>query len=533
MKETILIIGAGPSGLVTAKEALEAGLDVVVLEKNASIGGVWAEGTGLVWHSLHTNLSKYSCMFSDFPWPFDADMFPTQVQLRQYLYQYAVHFKLLPHIRFNSTVVSLKQHDQQWLAQWRNYTFDHQQSFKLVIVASGFFSEPYMPTLPGLSKFEGRVLHSAHYKRPDAFRKRKVLIIGGAFSGNEIAADLVTSADKVYSAFNNPQWILPRYLTVNSANKPLPIDLIFYKRSKQSKSSIINDKSTMFFNKNKYLAALAHNQAIPALTIAKDAYDKPPFVAISDNYQHWITQGKIVPLRLQYAETLTFLPQAVKLQQATYPIDDVIICSGYRAQLPFFEESLLNAIDFDAEDQFQPLLLHRCMFHPKLPNLIFVGMYRGPFFTTIELQARWAVAVLAGKINYPTQTEMEQGIQEERKIREEVPRMQFPHGNFVEYADRLAHEIGVMPDESRWYDSTLPIISAQYRLRGLGAKPDIAEQILQEAQTYIRNSQVYTSQTNWVKYAAWGLFGAAGAAYACSLLKEKNLSALFSTCRNS
>ena len=37
----MVIVGAGMSGLVTAKIALDAGLGVVVLEKSDHVGGVW------------------------------------------------------------------------------------------------------------------------------------------------------------------------------------------------------------------------------------------------------------------------------------------------------------------------------------------------------------------------------------------------------------------------------------------------------------------------------------------------------------
>jgi cation diffusion facilitator CzcD-associated flavoprotein CzcO len=37
----VVVVGAGVSGLATAKTALDAGLGVVVLEKSGHVGGVW------------------------------------------------------------------------------------------------------------------------------------------------------------------------------------------------------------------------------------------------------------------------------------------------------------------------------------------------------------------------------------------------------------------------------------------------------------------------------------------------------------
>ena len=37
----VCVIGAGPSGITAAKNCIEAGLDVVVFEKNDKVGGNW------------------------------------------------------------------------------------------------------------------------------------------------------------------------------------------------------------------------------------------------------------------------------------------------------------------------------------------------------------------------------------------------------------------------------------------------------------------------------------------------------------
>lgn len=48
----IAIIGTGPSGLVTAKYAIEQGFGVTIYEQNDIIGGVW-------WYTDETFRNKY------------------------------------------------------------------------------------------------------------------------------------------------------------------------------------------------------------------------------------------------------------------------------------------------------------------------------------------------------------------------------------------------------------------------------------------------------------------------------------------
>ena len=56
-----------------------------IVSSNA-IGGAWnSRGTGKMWNGLHTNLSKYTCRFSDFPLPDGTSAFPSVNEMHDYL----------------------------------------------------------------------------------------------------------------------------------------------------------------------------------------------------------------------------------------------------------------------------------------------------------------------------------------------------------------------------------------------------------------------------------------------------------------
>ncbi len=56
-----------------------------VFERATEIGGLWRPGSGAAWPGMATNLSRYSCGFSDFPWPAGAPDFPRQPNMFDYL----------------------------------------------------------------------------------------------------------------------------------------------------------------------------------------------------------------------------------------------------------------------------------------------------------------------------------------------------------------------------------------------------------------------------------------------------------------
>jgi cation diffusion facilitator CzcD-associated flavoprotein CzcO len=61
MTKRVCIIGAGPSGLAAAKNCLQAGLSVVVFEKNDRVGGNWVFNAKTGHSSVYENTHMLAC----------------------------------------------------------------------------------------------------------------------------------------------------------------------------------------------------------------------------------------------------------------------------------------------------------------------------------------------------------------------------------------------------------------------------------------------------------------------------------------
>ena len=59
--------------------------------------------------------------------------------------------------------------------------------FSHVIVASGHFSVPNLPSVEGLETFEGRVLHSHDFRDARDFKGKKILVVGSSYSAEDMA----------------------------------------------------------------------------------------------------------------------------------------------------------------------------------------------------------------------------------------------------------------------------------------------------------------------------------------------------------
>ncbi|MEI8124198.1 MAG: NAD(P)-binding domain-containing protein [Parachlamydiaceae bacterium] len=506
---SVLIIGAGPSGLVAAKEAKQCGFNPTVLEKDNTIGGLW-KPDGKPWKGMLINNSRHASSFSDHEWPKGAPDFPSRDDVYDYLQSYTKTFNLMEYIHINCAVEKIEQTNNKWLVKWVKKSDEKEQRvsaiFDFVIVSSGFFSEAFIPQITGSETFTGSIIHSKDYKSsnepsslfgrirsypskiyalfqdyllrklqnqktsklnkiftwiaskrfiqsdPSSFKGKTIVVIGSAFSACEIAATVAKVAKKVFNIFRRPNWITSRYLKGKDGEdneRFLPFDWT-WKRS-LVQSTISNEPSLPTFDRYKKINQRLHSMCNmqekinPDLAVPVPSSD-PPLTSVSDAYLPLVKKGTIIPKKCVVTKIdKDFL--FLSDGNIIKGVDKIIFCTGYRTRIPFFSESIQKQLDFHPEDPLQPLPLYKTVFHPEFQNLAFVGMSRfNIFFGPIELQARLATMTFSGKIPYPSKTLMEEGIHKEKKIREMNPRPQFANLEYINFCDDLAKGIGALPD---------------------------------------------------------------------------------------
>lgn len=213
-RRRIAVIGAGASGICSAKYMLEAGFDVQVFEIGSQIGGLWVyqndNGRSSAYECLHINSEKRNTQFSDFPFPKEIQYFPDHKDMARYLRSYADHFEVTPRIRFHSRVTSVRPcKDAQGATRWR-VEVEGQDSteFDSVIVCTGHLTVPISPDWA--DSFTGQYLHSHYYRTPAPFLGKRVLVVGTGNSGCDITADLCVYASRTVMSARSPELIVPK-----------------------------------------------------------------------------------------------------------------------------------------------------------------------------------------------------------------------------------------------------------------------------------------------------------------------------------
>ena len=220
----------------------------------------------------------------------------------------------------------------------------------------------------------------------------------------------------------------------------LPLDLLFNRRSiRENMDEVVHLTTDMNRKRNARLSSL-----YPLSWSSSDS-DRPLCLGISDQYLAGLRIGTITSHlsrldRIDHDGTLR-LSSGEQIQRP----DVIMLCTGYTTLLPFLPPSLQHAISYRMDDQYVPILTDNLVLHPDLPNAGFVGVYRGPYFAVIELQARYLASLFAGKIEWPSADDMKRGLALEASLREtdKDRRMQFPHGDYGGLVETYARLLGI------------------------------------------------------------------------------------------
>ena len=213
---TVAIIGAGPSGLATARFLASEGFTPVIFEQGRSIGGQWSADPRCsgVWPSMRTNTTRVLTAFSDQPHPPGTVAYPTNQEMLAYLQRYAEAHGLMPHVRTETRVehVGRDAGGHAWTVRASSRGRPAaSETFSHVVLATGRYQKPVIPDVAGLATFSGAggVLHTNAYKDPDSFRGRRVLVAGCAISALEVASDLaMLGADRVATTNRRQRYVL-------------------------------------------------------------------------------------------------------------------------------------------------------------------------------------------------------------------------------------------------------------------------------------------------------------------------------------
>jgi cation diffusion facilitator CzcD-associated flavoprotein CzcO len=204
-KRDVVIAGAGFSGLAMGIKLRQSGRDdFVILERAAEVGGVWELNT---YPGCTCDVPSHLYSLSFAPNPNWSHTYSTQPEIRDYLRGVADRFSLRPHIRAGVAVeaATWSEDAQQWTLE----TSAGRYTCSVFISAVGPLTEPNLPNVPGLSEFEGRLMHSARWDHDYAIDGKRVASIGTGASAIQYVPKIVDRVERLHVFQRTPPWVMP------------------------------------------------------------------------------------------------------------------------------------------------------------------------------------------------------------------------------------------------------------------------------------------------------------------------------------
>jgi cation diffusion facilitator CzcD-associated flavoprotein CzcO len=197
----VVVVGAGPAGLATARELAARGINARLLERGDRPGYSWSH----LYDSLALHTGKHLSALPGMRFPRATPLFPTRADFLDYLGRYAQRFGIAVEAGTEVTRATPPANG----GRWRLDTTAGPIEADAVVFATGIIANPLVPAFPDRDRFTGRVLHSVEYRRPGPFAGRRVLVVGVGNSGGEIASELARAGVDVTIAVRSGANVVP------------------------------------------------------------------------------------------------------------------------------------------------------------------------------------------------------------------------------------------------------------------------------------------------------------------------------------
>lgn len=350
MKHSIehLIIGAGPAGIAMAGRLSKAGMSYRLIEKSERPGDTWRNH----YDRLHLHTTRKLSALPHMPYPASYPKYVPKDLFVAYLESYLSELNI--EANCGETITSIRRVGDRWECETeQGVTYDATS----VIVATGFNRIPNEPQWPGMEAFEGLIKHSRLYKNGKTFENQNVLVIGMGNTGAELAVDLHENGAKPMISIRGPVNFVPRDLKFTGGSTQETALLL------AKLPNWLGDWIATQVGKLTVGDLRPYGIERPGIPPSRQLRDLGKTPVIDVGTLDLLRKGLITVVPdVQRFESDAFMGTDGK----RYPIDAVILATGYRAQVEDFIADMRGILN--------PFQVPKDICFPELhPGLYFLG----------------------------------------------------------------------------------------------------------------------------------------------------------------
>jgi len=182
----VLIIGGGQGGIALGARLRQLGVPAIIIEKN--------ERPGDSWRKRYKSLCLHDPVWYDhlpyIPFPANWPVFAPKDKIGDWLERYT---RIMELNYWSSTTATSARYDEvrkEWEVHVTRDGKDVVLRPKQLVLATGMSAKANWPKFPGQDIFKGDQQHSSTHPGPDAYKGKKVVVIGSNNSAHDICAAL-------------------------------------------------------------------------------------------------------------------------------------------------------------------------------------------------------------------------------------------------------------------------------------------------------------------------------------------------------
>jgi cation diffusion facilitator CzcD-associated flavoprotein CzcO len=213
----VLIIGSGLSGINSAYRLQESLPDAnfAILEARHELGGTWSQ---FRYPGVRSDSDLHTLGFQFYPWR-AKNPIASGASIMAYLHETAQTFDLEKKIRYGHKVVAAdwRSEEQRWRVDVQVHDFGSGETRRVVyrtkwiITGTGYYNydEPLKTNIPGIEKFQGKVVHPQFWPQHLDYQGKKIIVVGsGATTITLLPAMVETGVGSVTQLQRSPSYIL-------------------------------------------------------------------------------------------------------------------------------------------------------------------------------------------------------------------------------------------------------------------------------------------------------------------------------------
>ncbi|CAE6743655.1 NAD(P)/FAD-dependent oxidoreductase [Paraburkholderia haematera] len=181
-----LIVGGGQGGIGLGARLRQLGVPTIIVDKNPRPGDAW--------RNRYKSLCLHDPVWYDhmpyLPFPDNWPVFTPKDKIGDWLEMYT---KVMELNYWGATTCKSARYDEaagEWVVEVEHDGEALTLRPKQLVLATGMSGKPNIPSFKGMDVFKGEQHHSSKHPGPDAYKGKKVVVIGANNSAHDICAAL-------------------------------------------------------------------------------------------------------------------------------------------------------------------------------------------------------------------------------------------------------------------------------------------------------------------------------------------------------